>query len=350
MRRLAMSFFALILACGAVGCGPAVTLRVLEPAAVTVPPAVETVALVDRSRPSNAGEGVLGVLEGIVTGEAIGVDTEGRVQALQGLSSGLSNSPRFRVVKTITSREEVESSLFDEGMSWGAARDLCAQIGCQGIVALEAFDSDSRVQTSVERERYKDDEGNWHSKAVHTAERSTHVLVAWRLYDVAGERVIDDLRDHGSDNTWKGKGSSEREARNRIPSQYDTVTELAFESGEYYAARIAPTWVLVRRSYFAGGDDRLKEAKIYVKADDWPAAREIWMGMAEDPDPKLRGKAEFNLALAAEVEGMLGRAVEWARLAAEHHPKPKLRGYLYTLEARWAAQELLREQLEGAPE
>ena len=95
---------ALAVAAWTMGCGPAVTLRVLEPAAVTVPPQVETVALVDRSRPSNAGEGILGVLEGIVTGEAIGVDTEGRAQALQGLSSGLANSPRFRVVKTITSR------------------------------------------------------------------------------------------------------------------------------------------------------------------------------------------------------------------------------------------------------
>ena len=341
---------ALAVAAWTMGCGPAVTLRVLEPAAVTVPPQVETVALVDRSRPSNAGEGILGVLEGIVTGEAIGVDTEGRVQALQGLSSGLANSPRFRVVKTITSREEVESSLFDEGISWGAARDLCAQVGCQGIVALEAFDSDSRVETEVERERYKDDEGNWHSKAVHVAERFSHVLVAWRLYDVAGERVIDDLRDHATDKTWKGKGDTEGEARRHIPSQYDTVTELAFESGEYYAARIAPTWVLVRRAYFAGGDDRLKEAKVHVKADDWPVAREIWLGMAEDPDPKVRGKAEFNLALAAEVEGLLGRAVEWAQLAAEHHPKPKVRGYLYTLQARLAAQEVLREQLEGAPE
>ncbi len=340
----------LALALWTVGCGPAVTLRMLEPAAVTVPPHVETVALVDRSRPSNAGEGILGVIEGVFTGEAIGVDTEGRAQALQGLASGLANSPRFRVVKTITSRDEVESSLFDEGLGWAAASALCEQVGCQGIVALEAFDSDSRVDTSVERERYKDDEGDWHSRAVHVAQRETHVLVAWRLYDVAGTQVVDDMRDHARDETWEAKGKSEGDARRDLPSQYDTVRQLAFESGEIYAARIAPTWILVRRSYFGGGDDRLKQAKIHVKADDWPAAREIWLGMAEDPDLKLRGKAEFNLALAAEVEGLLTRAVEWGRLAAEHFPKAKVRGYLYNLERRVAAQEVLREQLEGAPE
>jgi hypothetical protein len=82
----------------------------------------------------------------------------------------------------------VESSLFDEGLSWGAATELCAAIGCQGIVALEAFDSDSHMDTKVEREKYKDDEGNWHSKAVHKAQRTTRVLAAWRLYDVEGHR------------------------------------------------------------------------------------------------------------------------------------------------------------------
>ncbi len=341
---------ALLLTSLSVGCGPAITLRVLEPAAVTVPPHVETVAVVDRSRPAHAGEGALGVLEGLFTGEAIGVDTEGRARALEGLTAGLNNSPRFRVVRTITSRDEVESSLFDEGLSWGAATDLCAAIGCQGIVALEAFDSDSHMDTSVERERYKDDEGNWHSKAVHKAQRTTRVLAAWRLYDVDGRRVVDDLRDHTVDETWTGSGDTEGEARNRIPSQYDTVTELAWDSGEYYAARIAPTWVLVRRAYFASGDDRLKEAKVYVKADDWEAARGLWLAASEDPDPKLRGKAEFNLALAAEREGFLGRAVEWARLAAEHFPRTKTRNYLYTLERRVVAQDVLREQLEGAPE
>ena len=188
MTRTLILSIPLLTALWTVGCGSAITLRMLEPAAVTVPPHVETVALVDRSRPAPAGEGALGVLEGLFTGEAIGVDTEGRARALEGLGAGLNNSPRFRVVRTITSRDEVESSLFDEGLSWGAATELCAAIGCQGIVALEAFDSDSHMDTKVEREKYKDDEGNWHSKAVHKAQRTTRVLAAWRLYDVEGHR------------------------------------------------------------------------------------------------------------------------------------------------------------------
>ncbi len=334
----------------AVGCGPAITLRVLEPAAVTVPPHVDTLAVIDRSRPSDAGEGVLGVLEGVVSGEAIGVDTEGRHSALEGLGAGLGNSPRFRVVRTITNRGEVKSSLFDTDIPWEAAELLCADLGCNGIVALEAFDSDSRVEHEVETEEYEDEEGKKRTRKVHVVRRFTHVLAAWRVYDLVQRRVVDEARDHSTRRSWRGDGDTEAEAMGELPSQYHTVREVAFESGEHYAARIAPTWVRVRRPYFVTGHDGLRDAKPYVMADDWLAAEQLWHEVREYGDPKARAKAAFNLALACEVDGRLARAVEWASEAVVDLPKPRVRRYLSLLKRRLAEQELLQEQMSGAPE
>jgi hypothetical protein len=347
-RQILLAVTVAVLA-SSLGCGPAITLRVLEPAAVTVPPHVETLAVIDRSRPSDAGEGVLGVLEGVVTGEAIGVDTEGRHAAIEGMGAGLANSPRFRVVRTITSRQEVRSSLFDSDLPWDAAAALCADLGCSGIVALEAFDSDSRVDHEIVLEEYTDDEGEKRRRQVHKVRRITHVLAAWRTYDLVGRRVVDDLRDHMTERTWRGEGKTEHDARDELPSQYQTVRMLAVESGEAYAARIAPTWALVRRPYFATGHDVLREAKPYVLADDWLGAEQLWHEVRDYGDTKTRAKAAFNLALACEVDGRLERAVEWASDAVIGLPNAKVRRYLALLKRRLAEQELLREQMSGAP-
>ena len=72
-------------------------LQVLQPAVLTVPDHINTIALVDRSKPSN---GWLNVLEGIFTGEAIGQDRRSREEAVHGLTNALTRTPRFQVKNT----------------------------------------------------------------------------------------------------------------------------------------------------------------------------------------------------------------------------------------------------------
>ena len=346
-ERTCVIVLACVLGLTAVGCGPTVRLRVLEPADVNVPPHVETLAVVDRSRAAGAGEGFLGVIEGALSGEQIGADTVGRRSAVDGVGSGLQNSPRFRVIRTITDRQEVASSLFDTAIPWGVARDLCVELGCDGIVALESFDSDSHVDHSTRREEYEDDEGKERTRTVHVVQRRTSVDATWRLYDVEHQHVIDDDYDYARSRTWNEEGRTEGEARDRLPDQHATVKELGFELGETYARRIAPSWTVVARSYYARGDDSLKQAKGHVRCDDWGTARQLWHTLLESDDPRIRGMAAFNLALACEVEGQLDEALSWITRAAKDLPKNKVYRYLHELEHRLTADERVRKQMRG---
>ena len=63
------------------GCSAKLDLEVLAPAQVSVPGHIQTIAFVDRSRSKNVGQGLLGALEGALSGEAIGADSEGREAA-----------------------------------------------------------------------------------------------------------------------------------------------------------------------------------------------------------------------------------------------------------------------------
>ncbi len=347
-RILAGGLFALGAALATLsGCGPAVTLRVLQPAEKTVPSHIQTVAVLDRSRPSNVGEGFLGVMEGLVTGEAIGVDTEGRQEAINGLLDVLEESPRYQIVIPMVDREQADSHLFETTIDWEAADAICARVGCEGIVALEAFDSDSHVDHEVETRTKKDDDGNEKKIRVHVVQRQTRVMAAWRIYDVVNSRVIDDDWDHSVAETWDAEGKTESDARGRLPSQYDTVCDLAYRSGDDYARRIAPAWIYVRRAYYASGDSRLKDAKFAVKDGDWETASRIWEGMLDDADAKLRGKAGYNLALAREQAGLLGEALDLATVAGEAWDKARIRNYRWILEQRMMDEDKLMRQLEG---
>ncbi|MBK6994268.1 MAG: hypothetical protein IPH31_04855 [Lewinellaceae bacterium] len=65
------------------------TLRVLQPAQMTLPEHITTVAIVDRSKPSN---GWSNFLEGLFTGEEIGQDRRSRQTAVDGLTNALTRS------------------------------------------------------------------------------------------------------------------------------------------------------------------------------------------------------------------------------------------------------------------
>ena len=333
----------------AAGCGSTIQLEVLQPAMVSTPAEVRVLAVVDRSKAKNVGQAVLGVLEGALTGEAIGADTEGRRESMRGMVETLTGSPRFDVVQPSLKNKDLESSLFDKTLSWPTARKICQMAKCDGIVTLEAFDSDKTDWYDESQVEETNSEGKTVTRTQWEVRREMRILTAWRYYDVKNKNILDDLRDHASARTWSHTGNTKAEAKRQLPPQTDMVKAVGYTSGIEYARRIAPTYVWVTRSFYGGGDPRLKQARTHVRATDWQGARKIWRTMVNDPDPKLKGKALFNIALSWEVEGDLDRALNKAKEAHIALGKGRTASYVATLNARIADQARLAEQLAPPP-
>ena len=329
-----------------IGCAPSIQLRVLEPANILVPSHVVTVTVVDRSTPKNFGQGILGVLEGALTGESLGADTAGRHEAVHGLEDVLLASPRFDV--HLDPGVELDGNLFDQVMPWKEAKAICKAAACDGVVALEAFDSDAWVEIDELRTTEMDEEKE-RVVVTYEATRETEVVTSWRLYDVANKVVVDDLQAFSVTRTWGFVADTEQEAREGLPSDNETVAAAGWTSGQNYGFRIAPTYVWVNRTFFGTGNERLKEAKLLVKADQWNKATKTWERLFEgDTEDKIKARAAYNLALAYEREGNLEAAIRWQSKAARHWPKGRVVTYGATLEHR--RQEALRlEEQMGPP-
>jgi hypothetical protein len=327
------------------GCTPHIHLRVLEPADVAVPPHIEKVAVVSRTRPSTGGQAVLNVIEGALSGEAIGADREGAAQAKRGVVEALAESPRYDVVVPAVELEGVGSGVTAPPLRWPRVEKICAEVGAQGLVVLEAFDTNSSVEEQVENRTRTDDRGKEiHYKVFH-AHRETSMISTWRFYDAGNHVLIDEWFDHRNARSWEEEGETPEDARSRLPAQIDTVGAVAWDAGHDYGRRIAPSWLWVSRAYFGKGDPAFKEAKRHVRADQWVQAEAAWGGLAQSEDPKIRGRALFNLALVKEREGDLDQAVALAREADSLLGKGRTRGYISTLETRRAKQAQLEQQL-----
>ena len=333
-----------LLACG---CTPKVHLRVLEPSEIHVPAHVQQVAYVDRSEAQNLGQNVVGAIEGLLTGEEIGQDHAGRDAASENVRRILNESPRFEIVEP--GQIAVSSSLYDEQMSWKAARKVCRAAGCQGIVALESFDSDSDV-TTREEEYTEDVEGREVHKKQWHATRETHVRTSWRFYDVETKHVVDQVSEHDSHDSWEETASSETGAIESLPAPSERVREMGAQAGEHYGRRIAPSYVTVTRAVFIHGDEHLAAMKHHVKAGLWPEAEVAWIDIwNSDAHNKVKARAAHNIAVCKEIEGDLASAIEWARKSAVMWPRGRTGRYVHLLEERQRQAERLREQM-SAPE
>ena len=327
------------------GCASTINLEVLKPAALAVPPEVQTLAVVDRSKPKNFGQGVLGAIEGVLTGEEIGADTEGRASARQALAQALAASPRFDVVTPSLTAEAAESSIFETaGLKWRQAERICDLHGCDGIVTLEAFDSD-KVDDLELGERTETVDGKERRVRTFEITRRMSVLTSWRLYDVRNRQILDDLRETSFARSWTSTGDSKQEAVSGLPNNTAMVRDVAVMAGSEYGRRIAPSYLWVSRRYYGRGDDRLKEARARVRGLDWEGAAKIWRRVKNSDDPKLRGRALFNLALYQEVNGNLDLALKQARKANRVLNKGATRQYVTTLSVRQAEQARLDQQL-----
>ena len=324
-------------------CAPSVRMRVLQPADLPLPQHIDTIVVIDRSGAKNVGQGVLGVLEGALTGEGIAADTQGRQSALTGIRNVVNESPQYQLV--YATGHDPDPSLFDKPLPWPRASAICNNAGCQAIVALESFDSDV-VTTVNTRETTDMMDGEEKIVLVYEAIRDTTVHTSWRVYDVENKVIVDELHDDLRTATQTSEADSEDNALSSLPSNNEVVQLSAYASGEAYGRRIAPNYIFVSRDFYGTGGPTMKAARKLALSSQWSEAAATWRTVFQQAtDPKLKAKAAYNIALSHEVRGDLDKAMTWQGKAARHWSRQRIRSYGSILAARIADAQALQSAL-----
>jgi len=319
------------------------SMDVLQPADISVPPHIKSVAVANRSLPGKEDR-LLNILEGLITGEQIFADREGSNHCINGLVQSLNSGPRFKaVMATHENLYGTGTRAFAPAIPWALVDSICRAYGVDALILLESFDSNTRIKEgSKDVKRTKD--GKEYYEKVFMADLCIDVNSGWRIYDNKNKRIIDQ-NDYMDGKCWKGEGPNMQAAQRKLPAKRTAINQAGFFSGQQYGMRISPNWIRVNRAYFTKGHDGFKEAKKHVRYNNWEAATQIWENLSREPDPKIAGRAVYNLALAAEMRGELDQAIQHASRALREYRIKEARQYLMILERRKADEYRLDQQM-----
>jgi hypothetical protein len=318
-------------------------MEVLRPADINVPQHVKSVAVANRSLPGKEDK-LMNILEGLITGEQIFADREGSNNCVNGLVQNLNSGPRFAAVLASSSNlYGTGKREFAPALTWIRVDSICKAYGVDALILLETFDSNTGYkESSKDVKRTKD--GKEYYEKVFMSELCIDVNAGWRIYDNVNKRIIDQ-NDYLDGRCWKGEGPNIGEAQKKLPSKRNAINQAGYFAGQQYGLRISPNWVRVTRTYFVGGHDGFKEAKKHVRYDNWSAAEQIWENLTKDPDPKVAGRAYYNLALASEMKGELDKAIQYANRSFREYRIKEGRSYQVILERRKADEYRLDQQM-----
>jgi hypothetical protein len=321
-------------------------MEVLVPANITVPSSVKKVAIVNRSLPSK-GDGFANFLEGFITGESIKGDKEGSNKCVNALVDKLNTSPRFgAVLVNYPQLRGTGTREWPAPLSWIMVDSICRMYKSEALVALETFDSDILFDKGKNILKQETAHGKDTLVSEFFANLKINVNAGWRVYDDINRTVLDE-QSFIDNKSWAKKGATPEAVLKQLPDKRDAVNVAGIFAGDQYGIRISPTWANVYRSYYVKGKKEVgfKNAKKLVRLKKWDQATIIWTNLAKSTDPKIAGRANYNLALASEMDGDLDKALKYATVARDSFNVKVASQYINVINARIADQARLKQQL-----
>lgn len=333
---------AILLLAGA--CTTARTIRVMKPADIDVSKDVKKIVVVNRYKPKGRNTW-MNVLEGLFTGEMLLADRRGADQAMNGILDGLRGSERYTVVMANEQLEGNGMGFFPEPLTPAQIANLCTKYSADAVLAVEAFDSDVRVQTEA-KTRTERHNGKEVLVNYFQGTENVNLTIGWRMYAKTGG-VIDQHQMY-KNMFFNSEGPTPQAAISRLVFPVDAVMRTGFEGGHIYGMRIAPSWVLTTREFYGSGSNGMRRAKQMAKRDDWANAALLWKELAKSDRKKISRRATYNMAVAAEMMGNYNLALEWARKAADQKGSRKANNYIFILKNRMADIDRVNYQLAPA--
>lgn len=320
------------------------TIRVTEPAPVTVPAHIKSVGIVNRTDTDQ--DAVLKQVEDIIKLGLFKTDSLTAMKATEGLYDGLVENGRFEktaYLKRLLLKNDLSAD-FSPKLSAQSVQDICKRNKLDALFVLEYLDTDTKV--SYEARTVKRKVAGVEMDVPETrATANTNIRMGWRIYDADGVTVYDQyaLRKHASSH---GSGVNPMKALSAVANHQKVVTTVGYQAANAYADDLLPYSHRVSRIYYVKGTDNFKIGKRLARAGKWNEAAQYWEKDVNHPKGKIAGRAHYNMAIINEINGDLEAAADWAEKSYTIYNNKKGLHYLNILRNRMARLEELRRQTE----
>ena len=321
------------------------TMNATEPAPVTLSKGITRIGIINRSLPSEENT-TADKIDKILSAEGRNLDEEGARAAIVSLKEQLGRNQSIEEIVLIDDNEAYRKGLgvFPATLTWNEITTLCEENEVDAIFSLAFYDTETKVSYDMTTMNLPNPLGIEVPVPAHRITLNTLIQNGWRVYDPVNQRVADELMF--SDNVIStGKGINPVKAYKAVAGRKEAVLDYSKYTGGEYAQRLLPYRHRVSRDYFVRGTDNFKIAQRRAQAGDWDGAAVLWEQEVSHPDPKVAGRACYNMAISSEINGDLEKAIQWAtRSYVDYRIKDALH-YLNTLKYRARQNEVLNDQL-----
>src|ERR1017187_8501861 len=145
MKNL-LIFICIALACYSCSSTSLMSLSVVKPAPVSIPPNIKTVAIVNRTQASNETK-TLDAIQKAISLETNELQSTGAQASIQGLSDELMKNTRFTQVKSLNGIDlrSYGAGVFPTPLLWDSVERICKENNTDALFALELFDAESKL-------------------------------------------------------------------------------------------------------------------------------------------------------------------------------------------------------------
>ena len=330
-----------------VGCGATnnLTMSAVDPAPVNLSKDVTRIGIINRSLPSE-GNKAADKIDKLLSAEGLNLDKEGSEAAILALKEHLERNESIQEIVIIDDLDHLRKGLgvFPSALNWNEIENLCEEYKVDAIFSLAFYDTDTKVSYKATMMEIPNELGVKVSVPAHELTLNTLVENGWRVYDPYQNRIADELvlRDPV---VSIGQGINPIKAYEAILGRKEAVLTTSKYMGRDYAQRLLPYKHRVNRDYFVRGTDNFKIAQRRAQAGDWDGAAILWQQETANPDPKVAGRACYNMAISNEINGNLEAAMQWASKSYTDYNNNYALSYLNTLKYRARQKEVLNRQL-----
>ena len=318
-------------------------IQVLRPAHITVPKEIKSLAIVNRSIPSN-----IATIEGTLTGEKPVTDKDLSEECIRGLAEVLLTSDRFKItrVDTIIEASDPKSLSFGSTMPWNEINELCQRLNVDGLLVLEFFDTDFTLDNPIGAANQVIQGSLQGGNREITVTGTAKATAGFRVYYNKEKTIAYEDRFYFK-RRWTERSLSAQEAISKMIRKSSALIQVSNETGKEFAFSIVPLYVWENRVLLKG-KGMLKVGERQALSKDWEGALQSWMRVYENSvKRKERAKAAHNMAFAYEVLGDLKTAQNYASKAYVEGGKKASLEYSTILDKLIRQQDKIKEQMKN---
>lgn len=249
---------------------------------------------------------------------------------LKALAALMFESGRYDVVIPVERNFKRSQPFYQipDTLSEEQVNQICKEYNTDGLMVLDRFSTKVMADYSAAKEQ----QYGMDPTISRYATLDLNYYAFFRIYK-AGQKGVVKTIEINDTIYWENSDYTVDRLFRGIPTVKQALISAGIKIALDVDDRISPDWIPADRGYFIFKTKNDKGQQ-YMKNDSVAEAEKYWSELAQSKNKGIRSKAEFNMALANELNGNLDSAIQWGVKSYYSLYRHQTEAYLKKLQAR----------------